>query len=618
MSRILARSSYSFPPKLSRITGLSALYSLPSSTLIFHYHFAQSHNAKPARSGRTYATLIDPFAVPMNVNPDVLIVGSGGAGLVAALRAKSLNVKPLVIEKSNLIGGSTCYSGGGLWIPNNGISPGARDSVDEALLYMETLISPNYTGPASTRERKLAFLSNGPKMLRFLADQGFRWRPSEGYPDYYPNVAGGRAGGRSVEGDMFNVNKLGAWKKKLNFNPILPATNVPMFTFEAKKLFRVGSGWEGLMKAMQVIVWRNFANAIIGRKPITMGAALIGQLLYLNLTNEIPIWTETSLKELVIKDGKVTGAVLIKDGKETIIEAPKGVFLCAGGFAQNKEMRQKYQEAPIGNEWTSTSPYDHGDAINAALKVGAATELLDDSWWGPTMIDPSNGMRMWCQFERGLPHSIVVDKAGNRFTNEAQSYTTFGHDQYKRNRTTSAIPAFLILDHQHRSKYLLSGMTPGKLPKKVLDSGYVVKANTLDELARKLGIDVEGLKRTVQRFNSFVAKGVDEDYNRGGNAYDTFFGDPASQYRKNPTIGTIETPPFYATKLFPGDLGTKGGLLTDTHSRVLKDGAVIPNLYAFGNTSASVMGKEYCGAGSTLGPALTFAYIAANHVGGSR
>lgn len=235
------------------------------------------------------------------------------------------------------------------------------------------------------------------------------------------------------------------------------------------------------------------------------------------------------------------------------------------------------------------------------------------------MIDPSNGRPMWCQFERGLPHSIVVDKAGNRFTNESQSYTTFCHDQYKRNRTTSAIPAFLIIDQRHRSQYLLSALPPGALPKKVLDSGYIVKANTLGELGQKLGIDVEGLEKTVKRFNGFVAKGVDDDYNRGGNAYDAFFGDPAPKYSKNPAIGTIEKPPFYAVKLFPGDLGTKGGVLTDEFARALKpDGSVIPGLYAFGNTSASVMGREYCGAGSTLGPALTFAYIAANHIGNGK
>jgi len=561
---------------------------------------------------------MDPSAVPKDISPDILIVGSGGAGLVAALRAKSLNLKPLIIEKSPLIGGSTCYSGGGLWIPNNGITPGAQDSVEAALTYMEKLISPNYTGPASTRARKIAFLNNGPKMMQFLAGLGFRWRPSEGYPDYYPNLPGGKAAGRSVEGDMFDVNKLGVWKKMMNFNPLMTTTNMPVHTFEAIKLFRLKS-WEGLMKAVQVLGWRGYGNAMIGRKQVTMGASLIGQLLHINLERGTPIWTDTSMKELVSKDGKVTGAVVIKDGKEKVIEAPNGVLLCAGGFAQNKEMRQKYQEAPITNEWTSTPPYDHGDAINAAVKVGAATDLLDDSWWGPTMIDPSNGRPMWCQFERGLPHSIVVDKAGNRFTNESQSYTTFCHDQYKRNRTTSAIPAFLIIDQRHRSQYLLSALPPGALPKKVLDSGYIVKANTLGELGQKLGIDVEGLEKTVKRFNGFVAKGVDDDYNRGGNAYDAFFGDPAPKYSKNPAIGTIEKPPFYAVKLFPGDLGTKGGVLTDEFARALKpDGSVIPGLYAFGNTSASVMGREYCGAGSTLGPALTFAYIAANHIGNGK
>lgn len=580
----------------------TSLYTPPNSSLI-------------SPSKRSYATLIDPSSMPHDVKPDILIIGSGGGSLVAALRAKSLNFNPLIIEKSSLIGGSTCYSGGGLWVPGNGLHPGVQDSVDEALLYMETLINPNYTGPASTRGRKLAFLENAPKMMKFLAGEGFNWVPSRGYPDYYPNLPGGKAGGRSIEGRMFDVNKLGKWKNKLNYNPQMPKVSVPMYTFEAAKVFRAGSSWDGLLQVLEVFGWRKIPQVVMGRRPITMGATLVGQLLYLNLQRQVPIWTEASLKEIVLRDGKVTGAVIVKDGKDVVIEAPKGVLLGAGGFARNKAMREKYQEHPITNEWTSTPPHDLGEAITAAMKIGAATDLLDDSWWGPTIMNQSNGFVMWTQYERAFPHSIVVDKAGNRFTNEAQSYTTFCHDQYKRNRTTSAIPAFMIMDQQHRKRYLLAGMMPGKVPQKVLDSGLVVKADTLEALAKKLGIDAEGLKKTVQRFNGMVAKGVDEDYKRGANAYDVFFGDPGSKYKKNPCLGTIEKPPFYACKIVPGDLGTKGGVVTDEQARVLKgDGNVIPNLYAFGNTSASVMGREYCGAGSTLGPALTFAYVAVNSI----
>lgn len=550
-----------------------------------------------------------------DLKPDILIIGSGGASLTAALRASTLNLKPLVIEKSTQIGGSTCYSGGGLWIPCNGLDPGVSDSIDEALLYMESLINPNYTGPASTRERKLAFLENAPKMMKFLQSEGFQWRPSRGYPDYYPNLPGGKAGGRSIEGKIFDAKKLGTWEKKMNYNPQLPTASMPMFTFEGATLFRAGSNIQGLMKALEIFGWRRGGQQILGRKPVTMGASLVGQLLWLCLRRKVPILTEASLKELVVKDGRVRGAVIVKGEKEMVIDASKGVLLGAGGFARNKEMREKHQEAPITNEWTSTSPHDMGDAIATAVTIGAATDLLDDSWWGPTIMNPTTGAAMWAQYERALPHSIVVDKAGNRFTNEAQSYVTFCHDQYKRNRTTSAIPAFMILDSQHRKRYILAGMIPGKLPKQALDSGLVVKADTLEELAGKLGIDAAGLTKTIQEFNTMVSAGVDSDFNRGGNAYDIFFGDPSSKYKKNPCLGTIDKPPFYACKIVPGDLGTKGGVVTDEKARVLKDdGSVIDGLYAFGNTSASVMGREYAGAGSTLGPALTFAFVAVNSI----
>lgn len=622
MSPYLPRSSYFPSLKLSRLHCFPSLH-IRRFGVIICSHATSHHNPSTSSTipplKRRYATLIDPSAMPQNVKPDILIIGSGGASLVAALRAKSLNLNPLVIEKSSLIGGSTCYSGGGLWVPGNGLHPGVQDSTDEALLYMETLINPNYNGPASTRGRKLAFLDNAPKMMKFLASNGFQWMPSKGYPDYYPDLPGGKAGGRSIEGCMFNANKLGKWKKKLNFNPLMPTASVPMYTFEAAKLFRAASSLDGLLKVLEVFGWRKGPQALLGRMPVTMGVSLVGQLLYLNLKSGVTIWTEAGLKEIVVKDGKVTGAVIVKDGKEMMVEAPKGVLLGAGGFARNKEMREKFQEHPITNEWTSTSPHDLGDAITAGTNIGAATDLLDDSWWGPTIMNPTNGVAMWTQFERSLPHSIIVDKAGNRFTDEAQSYTTFCHDQYKRNRTTSAIPAFLIMDQQHRKRYLLAGMMPGKVPQQVLDSGMVVKANTLEELAKKLEIDTDGLKKTVQRFNGMVAKGVDEDYKRGAHAYDVFFGDPGSKYKKNPCMGTIEKPPFYACKIVPGDLGTKGGIVTDEQARVLKDdGSVIPNLYAFGNTSASVMGREYCGAGSTLGPALTFAFVAVNSIADSK
>ncbi|KIV99041.1 uncharacterized protein PV09_09216 [Verruconis gallopava] len=553
------------------------------------------------------------------MQPDILIIGSGGGGLTAALRTKALGLTPLVVEKSSLIGGSTCYSGGGLWVPNNGLHHGVDDSVEEALKYMENLINPNYAGPASSRERKLVYLENASKMVLFLKNEGFKWVPSIGYPDYYPQLPGGTAGGRSIEPEVFDLRKLGEWGKKLNINPAMPTGSLPMYTYEGPKLVRAMCSLDGFGKAVQVFGLRKGYQWLLGRKPVTLGTSLIAQLLFLCLKRDVTIWTEAGLKQLIVENGKVTGAIINRSGKDVVVEVKRGLLLGAGGFARNKEMREKYQEHPITNAWTSASPNDLGDAISAAMDIGAATELLDDAWWGPTIIDPRNGAPMFTLFERALPHSIVVDKSGQRFTNEAQSYTTFVHDQYERNRTTPAIPAYLIMDQQFRSRYVLANILPGKtLPRDVEESGLIVQGQKLHELAQKLDVDEEGLKASVKRFNEMVRKGRDDDFNRGGNEYDRFFGDPASKYASNPSLGTIEKPPFYACKLVPGDLGTKGGLLTDVNARVIgRDGLIIRNLYAFGNTSASVMGRDYCGPGSTLGPALTFAYIAVNHASGS-
>jgi succinate dehydrogenase/fumarate reductase flavoprotein subunit len=260
-----------------------------------------------------------------------------------------------------------------------------------------------------------------------------------------------------------------------------------------------------------------------------------------------------------------------------------------------------------------TPPGDQGDAVSAAMEIGARMELLDDAWWFPSTINPTTGKVLGCMVDRALPHSIVVDKAGKRFADEAESYTSFCQAQYKRNKITPAIPGWLIADSQHRKRYMLAEVMPGKVPQEALDSGLIVKADTLPELAEKLKIDPQGLKETVERFNTMALKGVDEDYGRGSNAYDNFFGDP--KQKPNVNLGTIEKAPFFAINIYPGDLGTKGGVLTDQFARAIgKDGSVIPNLYAMGNTSASVMGRCYPGAGSTLGPAMTFGYIAVNDI----
>jgi 3-oxosteroid 1-dehydrogenase len=497
-----------------------------------------------------------------------------------------------------------------VWIPNNGLHPGVGDSIEEALKYMEAIIGD--AGPASTPERKLSFLENGPKMVKYLASEGFKWVPSLGYPDYEPDLPGGKAGGRSIEGEVFNINSLGKWKNRLNLNPDQPI--IPMHTYEFMAVTLAATGSLNSITAVaKVLGWRaGLAGTLIGRKNSAMGVSLVGQLLGLCAQKNIKIWTDSPMKQMLTDNGKVIGAVVEKNGQKQNVEA-KAVILAAGGFAHNGDMRKRYQEAPVSGDWSSTPPADQGDAVLAAMEIGAKMELLDDAWWFPSFIHPTTRQVLPCMQDRALPHSIVVDRAGKRFTDEAQSYTTFCQDQYKRNRTTPAIPAWLIIDSRHRKRYMLAGLMPGKVSQKTLDTGLIVKADSLQELAETIKIDPHGLKETVERFNTMAVKGVDEDYHRGSNAYDNFFGDP--KQKPNVNLGTIEKPPFYATNVYPGDLGTKGGVLTDQFARAIgQDGSAIPNLYAVGNTSASVMGRCYPGSGSTLGPALTFGYIAVNDI----
>lgn len=542
---------------------------------------------------------------------DVLIVGSGAAGLVASLRAHARGLRTLVVEKSEKIGGASAYSGGGLWIPDNHVSKaaGLADSFEEALTYMESIIGD--AGPASSRERKVAFLENGPRMVRFLEELGFRWVAAAGYADYYPDKPGGKELGRGIEGRVFDARRLGEWRQHLLMNPL--SAPVPIYTAEVSRFVLMVCTLRGFFTAVWVLLVRMLGRRLLGQIPMTNGKSLVGQLLLLNLRRKLPIWRSSPMLELVVQDGRVVGAVVEREGQRIAVRASRGVLLCAGGFAKNQEMRETFEEAPVSVAWSSVPPGDTGDAIRAGVGIGAATALMDDAWWGPTLVDPASGKPSFILWERSCPHSIIVDASGSRFMNEAESYVDAGHHQYERNRTVPAIPAWLVVDARHRRRYLMASLPPGSTPKSAIHSGFIVKADSLDELARKIGVDPGGLAKTVARFNEMARRGVDEDFGRGRTAYDRLYGDPSN--KPHPNLGTIERAPFYASKVFPGDLGTKGGLLTDEHARVLRtDGTPIPGLYAAGNSSASVMGRSYAGPGATLGPATTFAYIAADRM----
>jgi len=544
---------------------------------------------------------------------DVLIAGSGAAGLVAALAADSHGLSSLLVEKSDKIGGTSAYSGGGVWIPNNVVTQadGLKDSFEEALTYMEDIIGD--AGPASSKERKLAFLEEGPKMISFLVDLGFKWRRATGYSDYYPDRPGGKAEGRGIEPQVFDVKLLGEWRQHLRLSLLPP---LPMYTNEAASFALMVKTGKGLRTALRV-GGRLVGRRLIGQRPMTNGHSLVAQLLLLNLQRNLPVWRSSPLVELIVEDGEVVGGVIEHEGRLLRVRATRGVVLTAGGFARNAEMRAKYHPAPASADWTSAPPDDNGDAIRAGIGIGAATALMDDAWWGPTLVDPATGHASFILWERSFPHAIIVDEAGERFMNESESYVDAGHQQYERNEIVKAIPAWLIVDSDHRRRYPMATLPPGLTPRSALKSGFITKAGSLEELAQKIGVDPTGLGSTVERFNEMAISGIDEDFGRGRTAYDNWYGDPSNT--PNPNLGTIAKAPFYALQIWPGDLGTKGGLLTDELARVLDEaGEPIRGLYAAGNTSASVMGRTYAGPGATIGPAITFAYIAVNHLASGR
>ncbi|KAF9875265.1 flavocytochrome c [Colletotrichum karsti] len=547
---------------------------------------------------------------------DILIVGSGAGALTAALRARSQNLRVAVIEKQPTVGGASAISGGGLWIPCNPIS-NVKDSKEDALAYFDEAVGD--AGPASSMVRRRAYVDNGLEMIRFLQDQGFRFHFSKGYPDYYPRMKGamGKGGGRTIETEVFNKKKL---SKK--WQDALPPPNSPVafYTNDAAVITRMSSSLQAFARSTRAVI-PLIIKMILGQKPTSMGHGLVAQLLYLNTKDSLPtdIRLSTSLDSLTTSpSGRVTGAKVETPSGEHSIIASRGVILAAGGFAHNRALREKHLPSPASTAWTLSPKGDTGDAVLAGVKLGAATALMDDAWWGPTIFDVVTGKPHFALMERCRPHCIIVDSAGKRFMNEAQSYTDAGHDQYERNKVVKALPAWLIMDSNHRNRYMLgTSLFARQIPRRAIEEGKIFAAESVGALAAKIGVDVKGLEGTVQRYNEMCKSGVDEEFGKGGNAYDNFFGDPHAG-GVNPNMGPLNRAPFYAIEVWPGDLGTKGGLLTDEHQRVLKnDGGFIPGLYAIGNTAASIMGRTYLGAGSTLGPAMTHGFIAVNHVVGN-
>jgi 3-oxosteroid 1-dehydrogenase len=535
---------------------------------------------------------------------DLVIVGSGIGGLTAAITARLAGLAPLLLEKTPLIGGSSAWSGGVLWLPNNPLMQreGVPDSREAALRYLENFVTAQdfYSTPA----RREAFLDNIAPMVAALEAQGMQYRRCAGYSDYYDRLPGGCAAGRALEAELFDANRLGAWKAKFR-GPSMP---LPIRTSEGARLMRLGVRMDGKTMAATV-AGRMLRDKLAGRATFGSGGALQGRMLEIALKLGVEIWTEAGLVELDVAGGRVAGVHLDHAGQRKTVRAGRGVLVAAGGFAHNRKMRETYQQAPISDAWTSSNPGDTGEALAAMMRAGAATALLDQAWWTTSWVRP-DGKVFQIIPEMAKPHSILVDKAGRRLVNEANSYMEVGRAMYERDKTTPAIPAWIVMDGAHRRRYFFGFQPPGRMPKAWLANGWVKQDVTIEGLARQCGIDPAGLAATVERFNGYCDTGVDAEFGRGASAYNRYYADPT--HKPNPSLGTIAEPPFWAVPLYPGDVGTCGGAVANEHAEVLReDGSVIAGLYATGNCTAPLAGPHYIGAGQSIGASGVFGYIAA-------
>lgn len=552
---------------------------------------------------------------------DVVVVGSGAAGAMSALRAAELGLSVLIVEKAHKYGGTSATSGGVMWIPNHQLEPG-DDSPGQAYQYLDSLIKTPIQ-----RDRLEAFVEHGPDMIRFVKSLGIPVMAST-WPDYFFEAPGARSD-RSIVCDTFDGRELGD-KFVLMREQYTRFKLMNRYSMDLPEFFLISTRGAGWIKALLKILWRywtDFGTRRIGRRDrrFTTGGALMGHLYKQVFDRGIEVRLETRLDEILVEQGEVSGVRVSHFGRGYDIQARHGVVLCAGGFEWNQELRERYLPVP-GLTRHSSTPEDanRGEALLAGLRIGAATEHTEGGWWIPTMHMPMPRVSNFeeihqAAFDVGRPHSVCVNRNGQRFVDEACSYDEFGvamvADQLKTGANT---PCWLVFDATFRSRYTAGGFMPTALmPDWMIPADYwdhyIFRAGSLYELAAKIRLPYDALKQTVAKMNQYARSGVDPDFGRGGNAYDRMFGDPT--VTPNPCLGPIETGPFYAVAINLGDLGTKGGLKADAAARVLdEDGRPIPRLYAAGNNSGSPFGHLYPGAGGTIGPAMTFGFVAANDI----
>ena len=543
---------------------------------------------------------------------DFVVVGSGGGSMCAGLLMRSAGKSVLILEKTGLVGGTTARSGGVMWIPNNPFMrrDGVEDSFEKASTYLEAVCGGQTDAPGASRERRRTYLTEAPAMVGFLGSQGVKLNRVKEWPDYYDDRPGGSAPGRTVVADLFNVNELGPWKHKLRSSFI--RAPVPATLEEMLELPGLKRSWR--VKALLLkLILRGVGARLTGKEWVAGGAALQGRMLQAALRAGVEFRTEAPASELLLEGGAVKGVLTVKEGRPWRVGARLGVLVNAGGFAHNQALRDRYQPG-TSVQWTMAAPGDTGEMIEEMMRHGAAIAQMEERVGSQLTLPPGaleSEAKPTAQGVTAAPHAILVDQSGVRYMNEGGSYMAYCKGMLERHKVVPAVPSWAVLDSQYLRNYMLAGTLGGsQKPQRWYDEGYLRKSDTLEGLAQQLNMDAATLKRTVDRFNRFVAQNRDEDFNRGARAYDRWLGDPFN--KPSETLGSISEAPFYAVPVVPGDVGTYGGVVTDEFARVLrKDGSVISGLYATGVSTASVMGRAYPGAGASVGPSFVWGYVAA-------
>jgi len=546
---------------------------------------------------------------------DILVIGSGAGALTAALTASLEGAQALVIEKSSHFGGTSASSGGAVWIPNSDTAraQGHADDPREARAYLDGLI-----GTDVPSDRIDAYVEHARAMLAYMeARTEVAYTPCP-YPDYRMDLPGARVGYRTHDPVPLMANRLGRYFADLEPpHPLVLTLGRFGWTLaEAKLMATMSPGAAPMLAKLMMryaLDWPWRLRTKRSRR-LTGGNALLGRLRISLDQQDVPLWLNAPMTALLSEGGRIVGAQLMRDGRPVTVRARSGVILASGGFDHDEALRTQHLPQP-GGGWSAGVRSNMGDGLRAGISAGAAVAALGSGWRAPVLLIPGEERARPLFMERALPYSIVVDQSGRRYMNEAASYHDAGDEMYRLNRPgAQTIPSWLIFDVRYRSKYMLGLMLPSPaamdcfIPRAM--RAILRKAPSIEALAGQIDVPAHNLLETIARFNVMARAGRDEDFGRGESAYDRHYADLS--VTPNPTMGPLEQGPFYAVPIYPGDLGTNGGLVTDARARVLRaDGSIIEGLYATGNVAASAMGRAYPGAGATLGPAMTFGWLAA-------